>query len=158
MRKAFSMIELIFIIVILGILAGAIKMAIPDNRLSSDTNFVLQKIKEKQMYALNYDHFTFGDESWRDTAYDNTCISLDKNSFNTLEENSKSPKKYKLSSLTTITVTQSKVCFDNLARPYKTDYKLNNFLNMPIELNITYKSRTKRLIIMPYSGSVIIKK
>ena len=59
MRKAFSMIELIFIIIILGILATTMKMNMPDNRLLLDVDFITQKIKEKQIYALSYDNFDY---------------------------------------------------------------------------------------------------
>jgi len=152
------MIELIFVIMILGILTSAIKMAIPDNRLFSDTNFILQKIKQTQMDALNIDHFKFNDPTWRTDEYNDTCIGLDKLSFKNLEDASHQTQTYKLSPSTTLRASESKICFDNLARPYKNDYQLNNFLNMPIELNITYKHRTTRLIIMPYSGSMLIKK
>ncbi len=151
---AFTMIELIFVIVIVGILAGAATMAMPDNKLYSDTNFIVQKIKQTQMNALYHDHFRFDDATWRSGDYNDTCIEISKPYLATLEKNSNSPQKYQLSAQTSISVSASKLCFDNLARPYKNDYQLNNFLKTPIELNITYKQKIKRLFIMPYSGSV----
>jgi len=151
------MIELIFVIVIIGILAVAAKMAMPDTRLYSDTDFVLQQLQQTRMHALLVDHEALGEERWRTEDYNDTCIRLDKNSFNNLAENSKDPKKYRLSLLTAISASVPKVCFDRLGRPYREDYRLNNFLKMPIELNITYKEKRKLLLIMPYSGGVIVK-
>lgn len=157
MRRAFSMIELIFVIIIIGIIAAAAKMAMPDTRLYSDTDFILQQLQQTRMHALLVDHEVLGKESWRTGDYNDTCIGLDKNSLNNLAKKSKDPKKYRLSRLTAISASVPKVCFDRLGRPYQEDYRLNNFLKMPIELNITYKAKRKALLIMPYSGGVIVK-
>jgi len=152
MKKAFSMIELIFIIIILGVLGATIKMNMPDNRLLSDRNFILQKIKEKQMYALSYDNFDYKNSKFIDGR---TCIAINRDSINSIEKKSKKTKRYLISSKTTISPDDLNICFDNFGRPYK----LNNFLKMPIELNISYKSKIKTVNIMPYSGQIIkIKK
>jgi prepilin-type N-terminal cleavage/methylation domain-containing protein len=89
MKRAFSMIELIFVIVVIGILASAIKMAMPDTRSYSDTDFILQKIDETRMRALLFDHTVLGDESWRGEDYNDTCITLTKDYLNTLEKDAK---------------------------------------------------------------------
>ncbi len=152
------MIELIFIIVIIGIVASAVKMAMPDNRLYSDSDFVLQKIQQTRMNALLIDHFRFDDESWRSDDYNDTCIELNKDYLQNMEKSENNPKKYRLSPRTSLSASAEKVCFDNLGRPYRNDYSLNNFLKMPIELNISYKEKRKQVLIMPYSGGVIVKR
>ena len=157
-RSAFTMIELIFIIVILSVLSAAVTMSIPDPRLKTDTDSIIQKIKSTQLKALSYSHENLNDPSWRQKDYNDTCISLNKNSFNLIEKSQNTPKPYLLSTQTTITSDISKICFDHLGHPYKTNYELNNFLKMPIELNITYKQKTKQMVIMPYSGYVMIKR
>lgn len=63
-RRAFSIVELIFIIVLLGILASIGGNLLPDNRLLNDTNFITMKIKEKQRYALGNAQGDFGDIPW----------------------------------------------------------------------------------------------
>lgn len=151
MKHAFSMIELIFIIIVLGILATAMKMNMPDNRLLLDVNFITQKIKEKQIYALSYDNFNYADNNFTD---DKTCILINKNFINGLEKNVSKSNSYQIRSEITINSDNEKICFDNLGRPYN---KLNYFVEMPIELNITYKDRTKIINIMPFSGSIIKK-
>ena len=157
MKRAFSMIELIFIIVIIGILASAIQMSMPDPRLYSDTDYILQKIRQTRMQALLVDHAVLGESSWREGDYNDTCISLDKDYLNNLDKNTNNPKKYTISPRTALSASAAKVCFDYLGRPYQNDYKLNHFLKMPIELNITCKQKTKQVLIMPFSGGVIIK-
>jgi hypothetical protein len=145
------MIELIFIMIVIGILAGTMAMNMPDNRLIMDTNFITQKIKTKQMYALSYDNFNYKTGQFLD---DNTCIEIDKDIINTDEKNISKAKPYQISSKTMISTSEAKICFDNLGRPYA---GLNNFLNLPIELNITYKNRTKTINIMPFSGYIVKK-
>lgn len=152
MRKAFTITELIFIIVILGILSGAAVMSIPDNRLMTDINFVTSQIKKKQMDAFIYDPYVFDDETWRDNFYDKTCINTA--NIKADEKSSKSARKYQIKS----TLTSSKICFDSLGRPYLNNYKLNNLIKTPILLDIKYKSTTRKIKIMPYSGSIMIER
>jgi Tfp pilus assembly protein PilE len=158
MRKAFSMIELIFIVIIIGILASAVQMSMPDPKLYSDSDYIIQKISQTRMQALLYDHAVLGDEQWREGDYNDTCIKLNKDYLNNLDKKTNNPKKYSISSRTTLSASVEKVCFDYLGRPYKNDYKLNNFLKMPIELNITYKQKRKQVLIMPFSGGVIVRR
>ena len=150
MRKAFSMIELIFIIIILGILATAMKMNMPDNRLLLDVNFITQKIKEKQIYALSYDNFDYKSATFND---DKTCIYINKEVLNLDEKNSTKANPYQIRSK--ITPNDLNVCFDNLGRPFNMSTNVNNFINMPISFNIVYKNRNKTIKIMPFSGCIV---
>ncbi len=151
MKSAFSMIELIFIIVIIGILGATMQMNMPDNRLFSDINFITQKIKSKQIYALSYDNFDYENSQFID---DSTCITISRDFLNEDERNSSKANPYQISSYTTLSIGDENLCFDNLGRVYK----LNNLLKLPIELNITYKNKTKTVNIMPLSGSVVVNK
>ncbi len=148
MTTAFSMIELIFIIIILGILGSMMKMNMPDNRLLSDTNFIVQKIKAKQIYALSYDNFDYTTNKFFD---DTTCIFINKETINNNEKDSAKASPYKINPKTTITPNDLNICFDNLGRPFK----LNNLEEMPIVFNIAYKDSNKTINIMPFSGSIV---
>ena len=150
MRKAFSMIELIFIIIILGILATAMKMNMPDNRLLLDVNFITQKIKEKQIYALSYDNFDYKSATFND---DKTCIYINKEALNLDEKNSTKANPYQIRSK--ITPNDLNVCFDNLGRSFNMNTNVNNFTNMPILFDIVYKDRNKTIKIMPFSGCIV---
>lgn len=145
MRKAFSMIELIFIIIILGILATTMKMNMPDNRLLLDVNFITQKIKEKQIYALSYDNFDYTNGEFIDGA---TCIYINKDALNLDEKNSAKSSPYQIRSEIS---DDNNICFDNLGRPFN----VNNFTNMPISFNISYKNNDKTIKIMPFSGCIV---
>ncbi len=164
MKRAFTIVELIFVIVVIGILAASAMINMPDNRLYTDSDFIVQKIKQIRSNALNIDHSKPGSDSWRSEDYltnyetNSTCVVLTKDYFKTLEKNSKSNRKYHLSPLTTISPSGQKICFDNLGRAFSDDYQLNKILKEPIVFDINYKQETKEVAIMPYSGATIVVK
>ncbi len=152
-RDGFSMIELIFIIIVLGILGGMASMSMPDNKQFSDINFITSKIKQKQLQALSYDNFDYVNKKFDDNK---TCITISKDALNLNERNISKSSPYQITS----TITDEKtICFDSLGRVYE----LNNFQEIPIVLkpivlNINYKNKIKTINIMPYSGAIIVKK
>ena len=158
-KKAFTFIEIIVVIIVLSILLSIVKISIPDFTLSNDSNFFIQRIKQKQHNALGLNHLSFSNSNWSSIYYDNTCIEIDKDVLNTKEKNSIGSKKYIFHQKTEIKVGNDfkKICFDNLGRVYKNNYQLNNLLKMPIDVNITYKNNLKEIVIMPYTGSIIVK-
>lgn len=149
--SAFTLVELIFVIIVMGILSTAAVMKMPDNSIYNDVDFITSKIMQKQIQAMNYDHQDFSDSSWRDNFYENSCIDTSKLKFN--ENSSKEQRKYHIKSK----IQSAKICFDSLGRPYKNNYKLNNFLKTPMLIKIEYKNKTKTVKIMPYSGSVMVE-
>jgi len=60
MKKAYSLIELIFVIVIIGVLAGVASSSFKSDYLSTDANYIVAKIKEAQYRGVGYEHRTFG--------------------------------------------------------------------------------------------------
>ena len=147
MRKAFSMIELIFIMIVLGVLASTLQMNMPDNKIFNDINFITQKIKAKQLYALSYDNYDYEKHTFLD---EKTCIVIDKDSFNAIEKKETKTNPYKIKSKIT-NPPDNNVCFDSLGRPHL----LNDFTKMPIVFTITYKNRTKTINILPFSGTIV---
>ena len=147
-RSAFSMVELIFIIVIMGILAEIGLNFMPDNRLLNDTNFLTLKIKEKQKQAIADDVNGFL-KPW--SIEDNrTCINLDVDVLEKEDLNSKKPHKFS----STINVDgNNTICFDNFGRPYQGEQLLLD----KKKIKVTYKDASKIISVMPISGYVIIE-
>ncbi len=157
-KKAFTIVELIVVMIIIGIIYAAAKMSIPNNRFYSDVDFIIQKIKQKQLYAIGYDSFSF--DNGRSSSFDESiCITIDKNTLNDNENSSSSQKKYQIDLQTTISIdaNDQKICFDHLGRVYRSNLELNNLLKLPIEFNITNQDKIKKLMIMPISGFIIQK-
>jgi len=176
--SAFTILEIIFVILIITILAAIGKNFLPDFTLLNDTNYLAMKIREKQHNAIGYDHFRFGDTGWENRDYSKeynlTCIDLnitkqreensDKKSNLDYEElNSNSANKYYIDYLTKINVTglnstNQTLCFDHLGRPYDGNYSLEQLLlDKNVIIKLTYKGESKRLIIQPFSGYITIE-
>jgi Tfp pilus assembly protein FimT len=148
MKNAFSMIELIFIIVLIGILAKIGSSFIPDNKLLNDTHYVSMKIKEQQKNALGYDNFSFGSSKVWDinrSDFNRTCITCNKSFFESLDSNS--------SLNAEITCSNTPFCFDSVGRPYDATERL---LLQKIDISVNYNGKIKTLSVLPMSGYVII--
>ncbi|RAX55202.1 hypothetical protein CCY99_00450 [Helicobacter sp. 16-1353] len=64
MRKAFSMMELVFIIVMLGVMAAVAIMYIPQTGLQQATDYMIQNIKYAKLLAQTDDrYYAMGDNS-----------------------------------------------------------------------------------------------
>ena len=150
-QSGFTMVELIFVIVVIGILANVGSSYIPDNRLSNDTKFLILKIKEKQKNAIGYSVQNFGDKPWS-TEDNSTCIDL--NTTKLEKEDLKSQKPHKFNSKLNVD-GDTTLCFDSYGRPYQSEQLLLKSLDM----NLTYrKNEYKSISVAPMSGYVIINK
>ena len=151
--KAFTLIEMIFIIILVGIISIGAIQAIPDNTLLNNTKFLYNKILEKKANALSF-------MADMDNADENrtVCITFDKDWIQNDENYSK--VKFDLSNRISLSASISTVCFDYLGRPY--DGKVNlvtfsNLLHKNVDIKVSYKNSDKNITIYPISGYVEIK-
>jgi len=147
-HKAFSMVELIFVIVLMGILASVGGNLLPDNRLLNDTNYITMKIKEKQKNAIGRSNYNFGDELWSSSS-SFTCIDLDKIGFES--EDLKDQKPHKLSSTLNVDGNVT-LCFDEYGRPYQSE----QLLLQKKDINVTYNGQMNTISVFPMSGYVTL--
>ena len=152
--KAFSLIELIFVIVIMGILTFTGLQYIPDEKLTTYTQMLKAKILEKKSNALGY----------RYTGENNlTCITFDKNWLTLDENNSKIKYDFNKTYITTIKAVDknnnniNRVCFDYLGRPYNGN--VDNNLTKMIHTNIIIslkneKNKEENITVYPISGVI----
>lgn len=147
-KKAFTTIELIFVIVIIAIISSVGVGFIPNYDLLNDTNYILMQIKQKQNRALSYD------TTWQNAVdYNLTCVEFTTPSLEALD----AKKTYKIRS----EINPNKIlCFDFLGRPYEyndsspreVQLLLTNF-----EINVSKSSKTKTISVYPMSGYAKIK-
>lgn len=144
----FTMIELVFVIVLIGILATIGGNLLPDNRLLNDTNILTMKIKEKQKNAIGKSNYSFGDEHW--LSDDNkTCLSISKTGIEEDEKNEEKPYVFH----STISLSgNERLCFDEYGRPYAN----GALLSVNLDVNLTLDRKFRELSVMPMSGYVII--
>ena len=152
--RAFTLIEMIFVIVLIGLISiGAIN-AIPDNTLLNNTKFVYNKILEKKANAIGFMADTSKSDENR-----SVCIAFDKEWLKNDENYSK--VKFNLSNRIDISPNVT-ICFDYLGRPHKNGIDLKNFNNIlqqKVDINVTYTKDNsyKTIKIYPITGYVEIK-
>jgi len=154
-KNSFTLIEMIFVIILVGILSiGAIN-SIPDNTLPNNVNFVYNKILEKKANALALKADINNNDENR-----SVCIKFNNEWLKNDEKYSK--VKFNLSNRVTISSTENVVCFDYLGRPHKNKIDLDSFdtlLHNKVDVTIRYNNeqKEKNITIYAITGYVEIK-
>ena len=145
--KAFTLIELIFVIIIMGVLSFIAVSYIPDNTLTDDTKALKNLIKLKETYALGYEANMSDDNDKK-----RICITFDKNILNN-EENFSKIRYYFKSDISSNVKT---VCFDKFGRPFDNsiDIKDKNLLHKNVIITLSYKNKDKNIKIYQITGYV----
>ncbi len=147
LSSGFTMVEIIFVIVIIGILASIGTSIFPDNRLYEYSSKVTMNLKKKQKNAIGYDIHGFNVTPWTKED-ERTCMNL--NETDLLGE-----------SLSLVRVDiggganeNDKLCFDEYGRPYI--HEEQRLLTEEINITINYNNNNKTILVYPYSGYVKI--
>lgn len=143
MRHAFSLIELIFVIVLIGIISGiGFYMSRPDYA-RQDAQYTLLKLKEARYRAIGYD------------AYDPAgCVTLTQAALSNSDE---SPRHEIKSTITVTPNTVNTVCFDALGRPHDGNFvTLNSLLRTEVTVLFQNSDKNSSIRIFPQSGYAII--
>ena len=158
--KAFTLIELIFVILILAIMSAVAVYFIPDNTLSENAKILKEKILGKRSNAINF--IAEGEET------NLTCIEFDINALNKDENSSR--VSFHFSKRITISLSgcsnsnnidfesNKTICFDRFGRPFagEVDDKLGNLCHNNAEILLKYKNKEANLTIYSISGVVEI--
>ncbi len=150
MKKAYTLVELIFVIVIIGVLAGVASSSFKSDYLAADMDYIAAKIKEAQYKGIGYEHKVFGSDI-APADLDNGCIRLEKSALES--HATRGDVKYVLH---VDAFDAGTLCFDAKGRPHETDFSLGTLLNVKKEINLSYNGTTKQIIILPLSGFAII--
>lgn len=148
MRKAYTLLELIFIIVIIGVLAGVASTTYKENYLKNDINFIAVKIKKAQYRGIGYEHKVFGTDN-APADYINGCIRLEKTA---LEDKAiDGDVQYRLH---VDDFDSGILCFDAKGRPHDNDFSPATLRSEKKVIDLSYNGETESITISAVSGFV----
>ena len=155
MKKAFTFMELIFVIVIIGVMTTLGLSAFKTNYLFNDVEFIASKIKHVQFLGIGYEHNDFGvQESTPD--YQSGCIKIEKTA---LEESATKKNKlnYKLHvDIEVVDGGSDILCFDSKGRPHMDDFTTSSLITTQKQFKFSYNGKIKYITIEPITGYAII--
>ena len=161
--RAFTLIELIFVIVIIGTMTAVGFSSFKPKHLINDVNFIKAKIQEAQFLGLGYEHNDFGGGGG-DANLTSGCIeikesSLEENATNRNEVNYKLHVEIKIDDETDYDSDNSPtevLCFDSKGRPHHTDFTTATLLTQQKVFSFKYSEKERHISIQPITGYAII--
>lgn len=155
MRKyGFTLIELIFVIILMGVLTGiGFYMSQPDVT-KQDAQYTLLKLKEARYRAIGY-------ETEDSNCSNGGWITLTKTALSTASDNNDSMHREIKSDdpLMTPALTNADkiLCFDSLGRPHDGNTtSLGSLLWSPLDINFTKGDKNTTIRLFPQTGYAII--
>ena len=156
--RGFTLIELIFVIIVLSILSAVAVYYIPNPTLVQSVNVLKSKILSKRSNAINF----IASKNENNV----TCIEFDINKLN--EDENSSRVKYHFSKRLSLSLNgcendagidfevNKTICFDTYGRPFvgEVDKKLNNLCESDAKISVDYKNKEKNITIFKISGFV----
>lgn len=147
-KTAFSLIELIFVIVLIGVLSGVGFYMNRSDPTRADAQYTVLKLKEARYRAIGY-------QSPDNFGIDGGCVTLTKEALS----NSEAPKydiKSTIPVIPTLSIAQT-VCFDALGRPHDGNSTALSTL-FASDINITFQKgpQSNTILLYKQSGYAII--
>jgi len=151
MKYAYTLVELIFVIVIIGILTGVASSSFKSDYLSSDIDFITAKIRQAQYKGIGYEHKVFGTDT-ASVDYNNGCIRLEKTALEDKAVDSQATYKLHVDAF-----DEGTICFDAKGRPHDDDFSLSTLRSDTKIITLSYNGETKNISLLSLSGFAVIE-
>ena len=148
MKKAFTLLELIFVIVVIGIIAGVASSTYRPEYLKNDVKYIALKIKKTQYKAIGYEHKVFGTNN-APFDYNNGCIRLEKTALEEKSVDGKAPYRLHVDAFDAGTL-----CFDSKGRPHDDDFTPSTLRSAKKVIDLSYNANTESITVHEISGFV----
>lgn len=152
MKSAYTLVELIFVVVIIGVLGGVASTSFKSDYLSLDMNYIAAKIKEAQYKGIGYEHREFSGGEDGSTL---GCITLTKSSLEGKAIDG--DVAYRLHADLSGYLNNKTLCFDAKGEAHDDGSFSSNAITEQKLLELTYNGVTKKITILPMSGFAIIE-
>ena len=154
-RNAFTLIELIFVVLLLGILAAVGMIYFRPGYLRNDTHFVLSRLEQTRYEAIGYDHRAFGGGTVAEAL---GCIALDRDGIEGDRSRAGAHTLHRDTRILFSGIAGNTLCFDAAGRPHDGGFGLSSLLHEAVDINVTNGRKSYRLRVYPVSGYVIMKR
>lgn len=144
-RNAFTLLELVLVLVIVGILAGVGAELFRPNYLERDARFVLMKIRQAQYEGVGYDRRKFGSETKVITKIG--CLDMNGSLNETMSDGE---VHYRLHAELDGPLKDRTLCFDRLGAPSASG------VSFPASLTLRYGSKELNVTVFPNTGYATI--
>ncbi|WP_187647366.1 prepilin-type N-terminal cleavage/methylation domain-containing protein [Nitrosophilus labii] len=153
MKKAFTLVELITVLIIIGILSSIAFYSIKPDYLKNDTNYVFMKLENARYSAIGYDKRV---SSLADVNSSIGCIDFNK--LSEIDDKTKS-KNYVFRSK--LNYTLDILCFDNIGRLHDGSIDnnmttLDSLIQSNVIIKLNYKDKNSTIKVYPFSGYIEI--
>jgi prepilin-type N-terminal cleavage/methylation domain-containing protein len=152
MKNAYTLVELIFVIVIIGVLAGVASSSFKSDYLRTDMDYIVSKIKEAQYKGIGYEHREFGGGEDGGSI---GCLTLTKSSLEGKATDGN--VLYRLHVDLSGDLYNKTLCFDAKGQAHDDGSFSSAAITEQKLLELTYNGVTKKITILPVSGFAIIE-
>jgi len=154
MKQAFTLLELIFVLVIIGVLTKMGFSLFRPHYLDRDASFISMQIQNAHYHGIGLDHRSFGG-GYVTIDNDQSCLEITKTSLEASASNS-GAKGYTMHSDLSGDLSGDTLCFDHFGRPGLDNHNKSNLISEKKSLTLKYGQKERNITIYPKSGYVTI--
>ncbi|BBG64914.1 hypothetical protein NNO_0212 [Hydrogenimonas sp.] len=149
MRRGFTLIELIFVVLLIGLLGAVGSSLYRPEKVLSDTRFIAAKIMKSRYEAIGYSRSDFDGGT---LGGDAGCITLSVDSLNDPPSKAGGYRLGKDTSLTVSGLSGNRICFDEKGYPHDGDFSIGSLLHKKVDINVSTPQKSLLISVMPFSG------